>query len=133
MANTPPPFPSILIVDDIPYIRLYFRVALESFGHQCEEASHGLDAIGKLHNRHYDVVLTDVQMPHLDGFELAKCLKEDPSLGSPIVLMMTASNTDLLAPLAQAAGVRKIFAKPCHPVVIHQEIMDIRQRFPTAA
>ena len=125
--------PSILIVDDIPYIRLYFREAFESYGYHCEEAKHGLDAIEKLRIRHYNVVLTDVQMPLCDGFKLAKCLQEDHSLGNPIILMMTASDTTLFASLAREAGVRKIFTKPCHPVDIHQEIKRHQDRFPTAA
>jgi CheY-like chemotaxis protein len=133
MSSTPKSLPTILIVDDIPHIRIYFRENLESFGHSCEEALHGLDAIGKLQTRHYDVVLTDVQMPYIDGFELAKCLKEDPSLGNPLVIMMTASNIELLAPLAREAGAKKIFSKPCRPFDIHQEIMSHQQRFPNAA
>lgn len=124
---------SLLIVDDIPDIRSWLREELEDYEYACEEAQHGLEALRKLRTCHYDIVLTDLQMPFLDGFELAKHIHEDPSLGSPMVIMMTASETDLLAPLACAFGIKKIISKPFLSSEIHQVILDEQGRFPHAA
>ena len=125
--------PHLLIVDDTSDIRLFLREGLEHYGYDCEEAKHGLDALRKLRASHYDIVLTDLQMPVLDGFELAKSIRQDPFLGNPIIIMMTASSTDLLAPFALALGIKNILSKPLSPAEIHQVILDEQSRFPNAA
>ncbi len=124
--------PHLLIVDDVPDIRLFFRESLVKYGYSCEEAQHGLEALRKLQACHYDIILTDLQMPFLDGFELAKYIRQDPSLGNPMVIMMTASDAKLLAPLALALGIKKILSKPCMPSTIHQVNLDEQGRFPHA-
>lgn len=123
----------LLIVDDIPAIRLLLREGLEDYGYQCETAQHGLEALQQLHARHYDIVLTDLQMPFLDGMELAKYIHQDPNLGNPMVIMMTASEIDLLEDLASVWGIKKILSKPCLPCEIHQVILDGYSRVPHAA
>lgn len=123
----------LLIVDDIPDIRRFLREGLKDYGYHCEEAQHGLEALQKLQTCHYDIVLTDLQMPFLDGFELARYIHQDPSLGNPLVIMMTASDTRLLEPLTLALGIKKIISKPCLPTDIHQVILDEQSRFPHAA
>lgn len=123
----------LLIVDDIPDIRLFLREGLKDYGYHCDEAQHGLEALQKLQACHYDIVLTDLQMPFLDGFELARSIHQDRALGNPLVIMMTASDTALLAPLALALGIKKVFSKPCLPCEIHQEILNELSRFPHAA
>lgn len=123
----------LLIVDDIPDIRLFLREGLANYGYHCDEAQHGLEALQKLQACHYDIVLTDLQMPFLDGFELARSIHQDSSLGTPIVIMMTASDTRLLEPLTLALGIKKIISKPCLPTDIHQVILDEQSRFPHAA
>lgn len=124
---------SILIVDDVPDIRLMLQEGLEDHGYFCETAQHGVEALRMLRTYHYDIVLTDLQMPFLDGIELAKFIHEDQSLGTPMVIMMTASDNDILAPLALKLGIKKILSKPCLPSEIHQVIIRGEDRFPHAA
>lgn len=71
---------NILIVDDEDKIRELIRLNLEVAGYNCFEAIDGLDAINKCKNNNYDLVLLDITMPNIDGYEVADYLnsKEIP-------------------------------------------------------
>ena len=80
---------SILVVDDEPNVRSLYRDALSESGHAVELASDGVAALEILrHGRVPCVVLSDVRMPRMDGFELSRAIAADPQLASiPIVVM----------------------------------------------
>jgi DNA-binding NtrC family response regulator len=76
----------VLVVDDDTEQRELLHSVLESWGHACFTASNGLEAIELVHSARPDVILTDIQMPAMDGFELMKQLKAEGSLPPTIVL-----------------------------------------------
>ena len=80
---------SILVVDDEPNVRSLYRDALAEAGHAVTLASDGVVALEILrHGRVPCVVLSDVRMPRMDGFELSRAIAADPQLASiPIVVM----------------------------------------------
>ena len=59
----------ILVVDDEPAVRGALVAQLRALGHRCIEASNGLEGLERLHERDVDLILTDVMMPHLNGFQ----------------------------------------------------------------
>lgn len=65
----------VLIADDHPTNRLLLKRQLNSLGYEVTEACDGEDALNKACNKYYDLLITDVSMPHLDGFELTKALR----------------------------------------------------------
>ena len=65
----------ILLVDDVPAVRLSIRAALEAIGHQVLEAADGKEALDLLGSQAVDLIVTDLWMPNLDGVELLKCLR----------------------------------------------------------
>ena len=67
---------SILLVDDNKNFRLSLKIGLTRQGFKVETAENAVDAITKLDNKMYDILLTDVEMPKLNGFDLAKVAKE---------------------------------------------------------
>ncbi|HVV47682.1 MAG TPA: response regulator, partial [Bryobacteraceae bacterium] len=91
---------SILVVDDSLTTRTLEKSILEAYGYRVRIAVDGLDAIEKLRAEKADLVISDVQMPRLDGFGLLEVLKRDPAFGSiPVILV-----TSLDRPEDQARG-----------------------------
>ncbi len=102
----------VLVVDDSSTIRELLRIALERVdGTVVVEASDGAEALARLDEIAPDVVLTDVDMPHLDGLSLIRRLREHRSLAHLPVVVLTTSRTmpppDQLAELAVAACIVK--------------------------
>jgi CheY-like chemotaxis protein len=67
----------ILVIDDVQAIRLQLRLLLEQLGHRIEEAEDGAVALEKLKAGKFDLMITDVVMPTVDGVELVKKVRED--------------------------------------------------------
>jgi len=80
----------ILIVDDELDTLIPLKRALEAEDYQVVEASSGLEAIEKTRSHHPDILLLDLMMPGMDGTEVCKVLKEDPSTGHIPIIMLTA-------------------------------------------
>lgn len=82
---------SVLVVDDDANVRSLFVDALSEHGHSVAVAADGMDALDRLSRGSMPcVVLTDVRMPRLDGFELARAVGRDPQMSSVPVVVMTA-------------------------------------------
>ncbi|NOT06552.1 MAG: response regulator [Anaerolineales bacterium] len=81
---------TILIVDDEPGGRYTLESILEEQGYQIEMAESGLEAIEKAHQFLPDVILLDVMMPGMDGFEVCQHIRKDPILAEIPIIMLTA-------------------------------------------
>ena len=81
---------TILIVDDEPGGRYTLESILEEQGYQIEMAESGMDAIEKAHQLLPDVILLDVMMPGMDGFEVCQRIRKDPILAEIPIIMLTA-------------------------------------------
>ena len=80
-----------LIVDDFSTMRRIVRGLLKEMGHvDCDEAEDGAVALGKLRNGKFDFVVTDINMPNMNGFELLEAIRGDATLSHLPVLMVTA-------------------------------------------
>jgi len=85
----------ILVVDDEKDVRALVRAVLEKKGHEIDEAENGFKAMEKLREKAFDLVLLDIMMPDLDGWKVAKTIKDDPSLKDTIVCMLTVKSSTL--------------------------------------
>lgn len=84
---------TIMSVDDSASIRQMVSFTLKKAGYEVLEAEDGNDALSKLKSAPVDMVITDLNMPNLDGIGLIKALRSDPSLKFlPAVLLTTESN-----------------------------------------
>ena len=80
-----------LIVDDFSTMRRIVRGLLKEMGHvDCDEAEDGAAALAKLRSGRFDFVVTDINMPNVDGFELLERIRDDETLQHLPVLMVTA-------------------------------------------
>jgi class 3 adenylate cyclase len=82
----------ILVVDDNSMNRVMLARRLEGEGHAVSLAAHGREALELLHAQAFDLVLLDIVMPEMDGFEACRQLKADPDLADIPVIFLTASN-----------------------------------------
>ena len=85
----------ILVVDDSPTVRQTVVMTLQRGGYKCVEAVDGLDALSVIKHHKFDLVITDLNMPSLNGFELTKELRSrEETKRIPIIILSTESAQD---------------------------------------
>lgn len=105
----------ILTVDDSASIRLTTRVTLTNAGYDVTEAVDGADGMGKLKADQFDLVITDLNMPNMDGLTMIRELRMIPAhMGVPVIFLTTESDGDLRQQ-AKAAGATGWLTKPFDP------------------
>ena len=82
----------ILIADDEEDVKVVVQLFLESKGYEIVTAFDGLDALQKAKDEKPDMILLDIMMPLIDGFEVCRKLKEDPETAEIPVIMLSASS-----------------------------------------
>lgn len=103
---------TIITVDDSPTMRKMVAFTLRGAGHQVLEASDGCEALNCLKSQQADLVITDVNMPNMDGIELTRQLRALPGFArTPIVLLTTESDPQKKS-LGRAAGATGWIVKP---------------------
>lgn len=85
----------ILVVDDNPEVRSTIRMILEKEGHKVAEAVNGPKALEIVRAEKPDLILLDVMMPEVDGWKVAKTIKEDPMLKDIKICMLTVKSSTL--------------------------------------
>jgi two-component system response regulator HydG len=100
-----------LVVDDDEMVRYAVRGLLEHLAVEVDEAGDGVEAVGKLTSGEYQVVVTDIHMPRMDGLELLAKIQERP-LPRPRVIVVTAHGTERQAVQAIKGGAFDYFKKP---------------------
>lgn len=112
---------TVLVIDDRAASRETARATLDHGGYTVIEASEGRQALTLARESHPDVVLTDVLMPGMDGYQFVRELRSDPgTAGIPVVFYTANYREDEAQPLAAAFGVSKILLKDAGP----QELLD---------
>ncbi|MBU1312597.1 MAG: response regulator [Alphaproteobacteria bacterium] len=105
----------ILTVDDSASIRLTTRIALTNAGYQVTEAVDGVDGLNKAKTGQYDLIVTDLNMPNMNGLQMIEALRQSPAqMGVPILFLTTESDSDMKA-RAKAAGATGWITKPFDP------------------
>ncbi|MBN1596322.1 response regulator [candidate division FCPU426 bacterium] len=113
--------PSILVVDDEKSIREALSFLLQEQGHHIDQAENGLEALSLLQAKHYDVVLSDVRMPRLNGIQLLEIIRGQWGGEIPVILLSAYINQEL-TPLAQKAGAYAVISKPFSTQTIMQQV-----------
>ncbi|GAB4211744.1 MAG: response regulator [Rhodoferax sp.] len=121
-----PWMPSILTVDDSPSMRKMVSFTLAGAGFEVVEAVDGVDALEKAEAQQFDLILTDQNMPRLDGLGLTRKLREHPRFKNVPILMLTTESSDLMKQAGRAAGATGWLVKPFDPQrlieVIHKVV-----------
>lgn len=106
---------TILIVDDSTSLRAAVRIALDTAGYDVVEAADGQDALGKLDGRKLHLVISDVNMPRLDGYGFVAAMKQKPSYKYTPVVMLTTEDSAAKKERGREAGVKAWIVKPFQP------------------
>lgn len=106
---------TIMIVDDSASIRQVVGIALRGAGYDVIEASDGRDALGKLTGQKVHLVISDVNMPNMDGISFVKELKQNARYKfTPVIMLTTESGQDKMQK-GRAAGAKAWVVKPFQP------------------
>ena len=118
-----------LIVDDFSTMRRIVRNLLKESGYaDAEEAEDGVAALQKLRNGRFDFVVSDINMPNMNGFELLKNIKQDEKLKHLPVLMVTAEarKEDIVA--AAQGGAAGYIVKPFTKATLEEKVAHILKK-----
>jgi len=113
---------NIIVVDDEPSVRKTISKQLSIMGYNIDTAHDGMDAIQKLEKKSYDLVLTDLKMPNLDGRELLRIMAERFPTIPKIVLTALGNNEDII--LALKTGAYDFLTKPISDIAIFQKAIE---------
>src|SRR5438093_3522702 len=118
----------ILIVDDEVSIRLICNINFTASGWECAEARDGEEALERIRLEQPDVVLLDVMMPRLDGWQVAERLLEDPATRDVPVVFLTARAEQRDRRRAYRLGAVGYLTKPLDPVRLPDQIEEMLRR-----
>ncbi len=120
---------TILIVDTNPSDRRAYTTLLGNFGHRLLEASDGIQALEVARAELPDLIITDILMPHMDGFTLVRRLRAEPLLaGVPVVFQTVSYLEPEVQQLAQASGVKYMLGKPADPQEVLRAVNENLKR-----
>ena len=105
--------------------QLLCRVNLEFEGYDVTEASDGVEAMERVRERRPDIILLDVMMPRMDGWQVLKALKDDPEFSDVPVVMLTAKVQDQDQIRGWSSGAAEYITKPFSPLSLSQVLDDV--------
>ncbi len=121
----------VLVVEDIALNQLLMKTLLDDFGFERDIASNGKIAIEKLAQNQYDIILMDLQMPEMNGFQATDHIRNVLKLDIPIIAL-TADVTTVDLAKCKAVGMNDYIAKPVDERLLYSKIMALFQK-PTPA
>ena len=116
---------TVLIVDDSASLRQMISYALKSEGHLVIEAADGVEALAKANANAIDLVLTDQNMPNMDGFTLVTPLRGLPKFAKTPILMLTTEFADDKKMKGKEAGANGWLVKPFNP----HKLLEVVKKF----
>ena len=120
---------SILVVDDFPTMRRIVRSLLKELGFTNEEeAEDGQEALGKLKGGDFEFVVSDWNMPNLDGLEMLKQIRADEAMKALPVLMVTAEAKKENIVAAAQAGANGYIVKPFTAATLEEKLNKIFEK-----
>lgn len=118
---------SILLVDDEREMRKLLQICLAANPYQVDEASNGEEAFKKIINNHYNLVILDIMMPEVDGFELLKKLKKEYQEQIPVILLSALGDTERVVK-GLNLGADDYIVKPFEPKELVARVESVLRR-----
>ena len=106
---------TIMIVDDSASLRQVVGISLRSAGYDVLEGSDGADALKKLTGQKVHLIISDVNMPNMDGISMVKEIKKLPAYKFTPIVMLTTESANAKKTEGQAAGAKAWMLKPFNP------------------
>jgi DNA-binding response OmpR family regulator len=115
----------ILIVDDEKQIARMLKIRMEAFGYEADTAHDGIEGLAKAQQYKPDLIILDVMMPKMDGFEVCRKLKENPVFRSTPVIMLSVKAEEKANDLGAIAGADDYMPKPFEPEILMEKIKKL--------
>ncbi|MEW5946899.1 MAG: response regulator [bacterium] len=115
----------ILVVDDSPTVVEAVRGALAGDGYEVFTAYDGIEALDLIKKQHVDLILLDIDMPRMNGYQVCKLLKRDPNFNSIPVVMLTAKTSEADRLWGIKAGSDEYITKPFD----YMKVKEVLKRF----
>ncbi len=127
----------VLVVEDIALNQLLMKTLLDDFGFERDIAANGKIAIEKLQQKNYDIILMDLQMPEMNGFEATDYIRNKLNLKIPIIAL-TADVTTVDLEKCKAVGMNDYIAKPVDERILYSKIVGLvknrdKKKYPITA
>ena len=113
---------TVLVVDDSATVRKFVSVSLEMQGFDVTVASDGMDALEQLPKRKFDLVITDLNMPNMDGFEFIRALRDTPEYQDLPVIILSSLSDRTNRDQGSKLGVSSYVVKPFSLEKIQYEV-----------
>jgi len=120
--------PLVMVVDDSITMRKVTSRVLERHEYEVSTAKDGVDAVEKLHERVPDLMLLDIEMPRMDGYELATHMKADPRLRNVPIIMITSRSGEKHRQRALDIGVDRYLGKPYQEAELLVQISEVLEQ-----
>jgi two-component system, chemotaxis family, chemotaxis protein CheY len=117
----------VLIIDDSRSVRSMVRAALEAGGHEVVESTDGQAALKTLETSPVDLIVTDVNMPVMDGLAFTRAVRQLDRHRSTPVLILTTEAGDEMKQRGRAAGATGWLVKPFNPATLRQVVDKVLQ------
>ena len=111
-ARTPPERPTVLCIDDDPLVLQFYRDFLDARGYRTLTAADGLQGLALAHEDRPDVILLDVMLRGLSGFDICRRFHATPTLRDIPIILLTVWDLASVAPTGRAAGATLTLQKP---------------------
>ena len=115
---------SVLVVEDIALNQLLMRTLLDDFGFGCDIADNGKIAIEKMQTKPYDIILMDLQMPEMNGFEATDYIRNQMNSDIPIIAL-TADVTTVDLAKCKSVGMNDYIAKPVDERLLYSKMIGL--------
>ncbi len=121
--------PKFLIVDDSNMLRNMMKYALSEKGYSnITEAEDGVDALKKANSTVFDIIITDINMPNMGGFDLIEALRKLPAYTKTPILALTTENKDDIKAKGKAVGATGWIVKPFIPEQLLKAVTIVLSR-----
>lgn len=118
---------SVLVVEDMELNQLLMKTLLDDFGFECDITANGKLAIEKLQTKSYDIILMDLQMPEMNGFEATEYIRNTMKSEIPIIAL-TADVTTVDVTKCKAVGMNDYIAKPVDERLLYSKIVGLLKK-----
>jgi len=116
------------VVDDSEVLRKIVSFNLVREGYSVDEARDGKEALEKLQQAKPDLIILDIMMPYVDGFEVLRRIRKDPNLADIPVIMLTAKGGEDDPKTALELGANGFLTKPFSPLKLLEEVRRVIKR-----
>ena len=117
---------NVLVVDDSPTMRQMVAFALRRIGGLViDEAADGVEGLQRVKSKRYDLIITDINMPMMDGLKLVALVRQDPANKDIPIIIITTEGASADRDRAFALGATAYFAKPIQAPTVAKKVKEL--------